>query len=652
MMMRLFSCLAVLLFLANGCSPPGVQSKSYHQLKEAWDDRNAPERLGVRSIQYDLLNQADFQSGELEQQPWSDSYWPYYKMGHAWRWMNPGETPPFKFETETSGPDPSDQDAYRQNWQDYWQNVQDDIGEAMSSVESWAARDWSEAVYVSPAEKYDAATGDDSFAFTRHELGDFARNRKYYPNHGITWSWMGYCHGWAAVSLLYDKPEHGVLIENASTGKEVLFTPGDIRGLISRAGSDNPISTRNRFMGTRCEQSANDFVTEPDGRPVDAALGLYDFAADAFSTVEPLQVKSTNWYGRSTSAPQRIQLDVTFSKDGESQLYRIEGHEAGWAGSRLDRQELVLSTRIFSGKRNSEGEFVKDQVIASATPEDIGRYVTETGDYLTDGGQYVVDMEKVRGHWARITGLSPEEVDPESYHHLKYFKSCRDVNAGSFHLAMTRYLSSGGVALNDGDKPHGFVIDFDTGKQVWNFPVFKFETKIGEPTPLTVILDDDSIQDPYRTWRAEDASQIVDVYTKVGFGVENGPLITYDQSDEEASVGIFRYTLELNEDGYVVGGEWHTHGVGGAAWDELTPLSGSELLVNLNGNDDRSRARMSSAPDFVWQYAPGGRIEGGTLVDADFINQLHACSVDPSAELESIVIDGATVQFSRCTYTE
>jgi hypothetical protein len=84
-----------------------------------------------------------------------------------------------------------------------------------------------------------------------------------------SWTWMGHCHGWAAAALYEATPKHSVLVKRG--GKEILFTEGDIRGLLTKLWADQPPSDV-LFASERCNSESYD--TDKLGRVVDGLLCL------------------------------------------------------------------------------------------------------------------------------------------------------------------------------------------------------------------------------------------------------------------------------------------------------------------------------------------------------------------------------------------
>jgi len=110
---------------------------------------------------------------------------------------------------------------------------------------------------------------------------------------------------------------------------------------------------------------------------------------------------------------------------------------------------------------------------------------------------------------------------------------CRDINAGAFHLAITNSI---------GLQKLGFVADVTRDLQVWNQPVFKYATS---ETRRTNGASDGA---------APDTQVEVEVSTDMTYGVEVaqqwGPTGTTSRTVN------YKYRLELNGAGEIVGGEW------------------------------------------------------------------------------------------------
>jgi hypothetical protein len=116
---------------------------------------------------------------------------------------------------------------------------------------------------------------------------------------------------------------------------------------------------------------------------------------------------------------------------------------------------------------------------------------------------------------------------------------CRDANAGAFHVVLANKI---------GIRNEGFVADVTRSLQVWNQPVFGFETKVlGERGPSP--------------GAAPDAVREVEVETQMSYTVETRARWNADR-DENPGPSVrsatYSYVVELNSQGEIVGGEWLT----------------------------------------------------------------------------------------------
>lgn len=135
--------------------------------------------------------------------------------------------------------------------------------------------------------------------------------------------------------------------------------------------------------------------------------------------------------------------------------------------------------------------------------------------------------------------------------HLANKPSCRDVNAGAFHVVLASMI---------GVNSQGFVADVDRFNDVWNQPIKSYESEIVESVPVTPQEAKSGIVQKLR------------VKTKMTYGEE---LEFYSpELEEEGSVAFvskepvtgthmsaetsrdYEYVLELDAKGEITGGEW------------------------------------------------------------------------------------------------
>ena len=114
-----------------------------------------------------------------------------------------------------------------------------------------------------------------------------------------------------------------------------------------------------------------------------------------------------------------------------------------------------------------------------------------------------------------------------------------DANAGAFHIILTNQL---------GLKHEGFIADVDRGPEVWNQPVYAFESSIisemgpGRDSAAGTVKQ--VLMDTYMTYTEESPSQWEPVSGTEAF--------------RHTTVN-YRYWLELNESDEIIGGLWESH---------------------------------------------------------------------------------------------
>ncbi|NBO38323.1 hypothetical protein EBU99_07045 [bacterium] len=189
-------------------------SKTSNDTQEAWNEANNPGNLLLENTllerRFDKLKMAAVVSEE--KRPWSDSYWPNYRGGLAWRW---NATPALDFKTY---PAPSKEQVSKMSMR--------------------------ERLELSPAEKYDILTGN-----WNYPLLDYERKR----NNSTDEQWRGICNGWAAAAAHFREPRP-VIVKSAD-GIEIPFGASDIKALLAlymAQFADGGV----RMVGARCNAKA------------------------------------------------------------------------------------------------------------------------------------------------------------------------------------------------------------------------------------------------------------------------------------------------------------------------------------------------------------------------------------------------------------
>lgn len=163
---------------------------------------------------------------QVSQEPWSDSYWPIYMGGLAYRYAD------LHF--------PSSQN-WKKNAEYIWKN----LGKGEN---------------LSPSEKYDLLVGDADFSLTRQMLEDGSNAAR---SSGDVETWMGICHGWAPASFMVPRPTHSIEVLAADGKTKIVFNPSDIKALTSLLWANARFPAKK--AGLRCDEKAP--INDSSGRP-------------------------------------------------------------------------------------------------------------------------------------------------------------------------------------------------------------------------------------------------------------------------------------------------------------------------------------------------------------------------------------------------
>jgi hypothetical protein len=208
-----------------------------------------------------------------------------------------------------------------------------------------------------------------------------------YQNSGSdSWGWMGHCHGWAVAALVEKTPEHAVMAKKGD--QEILFTEGDLRGLLTKAWADSPPPGKAKYGAKRCEVAEENLIKDRQGRPIDgmACEGSKecDYKDDGSNEIEIINDNLSSSIGAS--------IQFHYRKDGRSLHGKVTQHLGD------------------------------------------GRYVVETyPDVLSMLGSY-------------LTGIKGEEK------WLRLGKACRDTNPMLLHTALVQMIAKGQGFVMDVDR--------------------------------------------------------------------------------------------------------------------------------------------------------------------------------------------------------
>ena len=155
---------------------------------------------------------------------------------------------------------------------------------------------------------------------------------------------------------------------------------------------------------------------------------------------------------------------------------------------------------------------------------------------------------------------------------------CYDINPGGFHALLGNLVANGTA----------FGIDCDNGAQKWNQPVHSYNTQVLERRA------------PDRRACAEAVEEVV-VKSDVSYAIEIHPQETpaNENGHQVSRTDTYHYTLELDAQGSIVGGQWLTPtNAGFRSYHDVL-----EMLEKEGLNKKQIRARMVDIfrfPDYAY----------------------------------------------------
>ncbi len=129
-------------------------------------------------------------------------------------------------------------------------------------------------------------------------------------------------------------------------------------------------------------------------------------------------------------------------------------------------------------------------------------------------------------------------------------KECKDTNAGAFHVVLTNQI---------GLRNEGFIMDRKRDFEVWNQPIYAYNVLSTKVLP-TIFRG-----------AAPGTKKEVLVETEVTYVAEVDPRWDNAFTDEELVVEQYKYILELDSEGNIIGGEWESFERPDFIWKEKVP---------------------------------------------------------------------------------
>ncbi len=194
---------------------------------------------------------------------------------------------------------------------------------------------------------------------------------------------------------------------------------------------------------------------------------------------------------------------------------------------------------------------------------------------------------------------SNPQVDPQSGRIIA--QDCFDTNPGTWHLAIVNQI---------GASRRSMVMDATFDYQVWNQPVLGYSYTYFNPASYMVtnslaaatVAKANFTNDTFAAYRGNQTDSIVGIAMDVDYIVETRPSHQFpDGPHKDAVTRVnYRYDLELDFSGRIIGGEWYQNAHPDFLW---TPAKGARALPSWEGRNPINPADwMSGQPiPSIWQ---------------------------------------------------
>jgi len=143
----------------------------------------------------------------------------------------------------------------------------------------------------------------------------------------------------------------------------------------------------------------------------------------------------------------------------------------------------------------------------------------------------------------RMLGGKRCESDPKKALEPEERKNCDDINPSLFHLILTNWV---------GKQKQAIIFDRNADAQVWNFPLYGYQTQAYPVTPAEAMQALGWADTTYKI--NPNAARLLHVSTTVYYADAVNEEEILDHTEE--AMEVYKYILELDSKGRIIGGEW------------------------------------------------------------------------------------------------
>jgi len=356
---------------------------------DAWNSRNNPNGLRVNmEYSWATLNTQELQTGEAENAPWPDTYWPTYEDSTNFRWLEGQLSPLEKFDAAFNNWDPSKVDGLKPfdagNCGAEWDaEYYDKLGPAAKYMsQNKGNRKTREADLRGDLEDSCRAKSDGTcMKGCEDKEGALKTQCESRCHRGGVETWWGLCHAWAPAAILEKEPLHAVEY-NGQT-----FEVGDIKGLIQTIYD----RSNSALIGGRC----NEWEVERDeetGRIMDSECR--DLNAGSFHVV---LVNLLGLQKRGFVEDRTYDYQVWNQPVSKYEIHSIDEITVDEAHSLLKVEDPTLEDK-YEYNRDAAKLFKVDVTISWITESQPSREPLGQGNHpwytRTDRYKYIVELDE------------------------------------------------------------------------------------------------------------------------------------------------------------------------------------------------------------------------------------------------------------------